>query len=162
MTCQILKNCFHPINHVSVLFTQWNRQNLHFSCFFEKQDFELKFLIHVRFWNEKNATRQILISKFYNASYFELKFLHCVRFQIEIFTTRLILNQFFFKTRQIFNKNALLESMSLKKKYFKKSSVLRIWRKIIFKNLKKNCTQKITFWFNLPSKRRKFNVLNAI
>ena len=40
-----------------------------FSCVFEKHDFELKNLLGVRFWIEKNVQ---VLGKKYNASFFEL------------------------------------------------------------------------------------------
>ena len=41
-------------------FTPWTQHILHFSCIFKKHDFELKISLRVRFWIEKNTTRQIL------------------------------------------------------------------------------------------------------
>ena len=52
-TCQILKNVCIPKNHVLVHFTPWKRHTWHFSCFFWKHDFELKFSLRDRFWIEK-------------------------------------------------------------------------------------------------------------
>ena len=103
-------------------------------------DFELKF---------SNAPD--FETKFYNASEFELKSLQRVRLWIKNFTTR-----------QILKENIFLKSMILKKKIFLKSTTLK--KKLILKSRvsKKFCTQKITFWFNLPRKMSKFCVLRAI
>ena len=50
----------------------------------------------------------------------------------------------------ILKKNKFFESTILKKKLFLKSTILI-----------KICTQKITFWFNLPRKMRKFCILRT-
>ena len=79
-TCHILKNCLLSKNHVLVQFTPWKRHILLFSCFFKSMilnwkfhyvsdfelkkynssDFDLKKIQRVRYWLEKNTTRQIL------------------------------------------------------------------------------------------------------
>ena len=80
---------------------------------------------------------------------FGLKFLRRVRFWIKNFTTR-----------QILKKNIILKSMILKKNNFSESTILKFfWKKSTI--LKKICSQKITFCFNLPRKMRKFYVLRA-
>ena len=80
-----------------------------------------------------------------------MKFLQRVKFWIKIFTTR----------HQILKKYIFLKSVIFKKKFFK-NTILK--KKLILKSslLKKFCTQRITFWFNLPRKMRKFWVLRAI
>ena len=87
-------------------------------------------------------------------------FLQRVRFRIKYFTTG-----------QILKKDIFLKGKILKKKVFLKG---KFWKEIIFKKhdveklynftqqiLKKNCAQKITFWFKLPRKMRIFWVLPA-
>ena len=74
-TCQVLKNCLHPKNHIMVQFTPWKWLTLYFWCFSKEHDFEVKISKRVRFW----------FKKFYEASDFGLKEIQRVRFWIKKF-----------------------------------------------------------------------------
>ena len=87
---------------------------------------------------------QISEQKIYNLSEYLWLFVQRVRFWIEIFTTRQILKNNFWKA-WFWKKNS-------------KSTILKT--KIFFKG--RFAHKKITFWFKLPSKMRKFCVLRAI
>ena len=90
--CQFLNYVCNQTNYVLVLFIPWKRHILHFSCFFEKHDFELKVSVRDRFWISKNTTRQVLNIKKYEASYFEFKKKQRVWFWVKKFTKCQILS----------------------------------------------------------------------
>ena len=78
-----------------------------------------------------------------------MKFLQRVRFWIKNFTTPHILKKSIFLKSMILNKKILLKSTILENLFLKR-------------RFKKNLHTKISFWFNLPRKIRKFCVLRAI
>ena len=65
-----------------------------FRAFFKKNDFEMKFLLGVRFWIEKRKTRQTLTKK-YNASCLDFEKIATRQICAANSTTCQILNQLF-------------------------------------------------------------------
>ena len=79
-----------------VLFTPWKRHVLYFSCFYEKHAFVVKISLRVRFWNERNTTRQISNWTKYNTSDLEINFFLHRQILNKIFSTCLNIYQVFF------------------------------------------------------------------
>ena len=142
-TCQVLKNCFHPRNHVMVQFTPRKPLTLYFWCFSKEHDFEVKISKRVRFW----------FKKFYEASDCGLKEIQRVWFWIKNFWTcqflkkcfhpkNHVLVQFTPWKRDISHFWCCFKSMILKWNFskrvtfqFKGSTARQIWdwKKYIFK-----------------------------
>ena len=89
-TCQVLKKCLHPKNHLLVQFTPWKRLTLYFWCFSKEHDFEFEVSKCVRFCFKSFTTRQIWDSKKHifkvvlNASCFPFKKTQNVTVSIKI------------------------------------------------------------------------------